>query len=98
METGSEFATSREHVRSLVLIVGRLKQLVDAGVERTQAYARDMMEFGNQLKALGSEQLNHPRISSWQEMKKGFGAVARYILTYILALRLPPLARSYSTM
>jgi len=76
LETGSEFASSREHVRALVHIVGRLKQLSDADVERTQAYARDMQELGNQLKTLGSDQTNHPRFDTWREMKKGFGMVA----------------------
>lgn len=77
METGSEFATSREQVRNLVQAVGRLKQLADAGVERTQAYARDMSELGNQLKALGNDQTNHPRNGTWNEMKKGFNAIAK---------------------
>lgn len=77
MDSGSEFASNREQVRSLVLIVGRLKQLADAGVERTQAYARDMIELGNQFKCLGNEQPIQQKTGIWNEMKKGFSAVAK---------------------
>lgn len=77
METGSEFASSREHVRTLVHIVGRLKQLSDAEVERKQAFARDMLDFGNQLKTLGNDQNCHPKIETWQEMRKGFYSVSK---------------------
>lgn len=84
----TEFAASREQVRSLVQIVGRLKQLADAGVERTQAYARDMIELGNQLKCLGNEQQSQQKCGIWNEMKKGFKVIAKYVVLFTFDVRL----------
>lgn len=73
----SEFAASREHIRSLVQIVGRLKHLADSSVERIHSYARDSEDFGVQLKALGAINVNPSASGHWGRMQKGFTTLSR---------------------
>lgn len=73
----TEFATSREHIRTLVQIVGRLKQLADSSVERVHMYAKDSEELGTQLKALGVVNINSVTGGHWTHMQKGFTALSR---------------------
>lgn len=73
----TEFASSREQIRSLVQIVSRLKQLADSSVDRIHAYARDSEELSAQLKALGAINTNRTTGKSWTSMQKGFGALSK---------------------
>ncbi|KAB0793507.1 hypothetical protein PPYR_13127 [Photinus pyralis] len=77
----SEFANNREQVRTLVQVISRLKQLADADVERSQAYARDSEEMANQLKMLAG--INPEQLTSghWKHMQKGFSSLSQELLS-----------------
>lgn len=75
----SEFATNREQVRTLVQIVGKIKQLADSYVERSFACARDSEELATQLKSLGSTNAAQASNGKWHNMQKGFTAISKEI-------------------
>lgn len=75
----AEFASSREQIRTLVQVIGRLKHLADSSVERTHAYARDSEDFGEQLKALGAINMYPTTGGHWMHMQKGFNTLSRFV-------------------
>lgn len=73
----AEFASSREHIRTLVQVVTRLKHLADLNVQRTHDYSRDSEDFGQQLKALAAVNTNLTTSGHWAHMQKGFALISR---------------------
>lgn len=73
----SEIATSREQIRSLVQVVGKLKLLADAAIERQNSYAKDSEDFAEQLRALSALNIGQVFGSQWSNMQKGFTALSR---------------------
>ncbi|RZB41738.1 sorting nexin-8 [Asbolus verrucosus] len=76
-----EIATSREQIRSLVQVIGKLKLLAEAAVERQNSYARDSEDFAAQLKTLSASNIGQVFGSQWVNMQKGFTAISRELHT-----------------
>jgi sorting nexin-8 len=73
-----EIASSREQIRSLVQVVGKLKLLAEAAIERQNSYARDSEDFAAQLKILSAaSNIGQVFGSQWGSMQKGFTALSR---------------------
>ncbi|XP_017780394.1 PREDICTED: sorting nexin-8-like [Nicrophorus vespilloides] len=77
----TEFAANREQVRTLVQIIGKLKYLADAEVERAQCRAKDAEDLAAQLKALGSINIGNVATGSWTGMQKGFVTISGELLS-----------------
>ncbi|XP_015608090.1 sorting nexin-8 isoform X2 [Cephus cinctus] len=81
-ETLTEFANSRDQIRTILMGISRLKTIADCLAIRSHGYAVDMAELGNQLSNLAAE----PHSTSswvtggstiWQDMKKGFHVISK---------------------
>ena len=72
-----EIASSREQIRSLVQVIGKLKLLAEADIERQNSYAKDSEDFAAQLKILSASSIGQIFGSQWTSMQKGFTALSR---------------------
>lgn len=50
MDTQSQLANSKEHIKVLYNSVTKLKDITERMVIRSTAYANDMLQFGRELK------------------------------------------------
>ncbi|XP_072382881.1 sorting nexin-8-like [Diabrotica undecimpunctata] len=75
----SQIAVNSQNIRTLVNVVGKMKQLTEANVERHNSAGRDFEEFINQLKSLSALNLDpgQANLENWSGMQKGFNVLSR---------------------
>ncbi|CAH0563473.1 unnamed protein product [Brassicogethes aeneus] len=75
----SQIASSREQIRLLVQVVGKLKYLTEKSVERQQTFAKDAEDLSEQLRTLSTSNVGQSSsfIKHWGDMQQGFGLISR---------------------
>lgn len=75
----AQIAASREKVRLLVQVIGKLKQLTERSVERQLNFSRDAEDLSEQLRVLSTSNVgqNHSFCEQWNNMKSGFALMSR---------------------
>lgn len=70
---------SRENIRALVNIVGRLKQDVESLVKQCQVSARDIEDISNQLKNISSMDVGSSQhfVDNWSSVQRSFNGMSR---------------------
>lgn len=81
MDTQSQLANSKEHIKVLYNSVTKLKDITERMVIRSTAYANDMLQFGRELKTIANDNTEITTWTtgtskSWFQLKNGFKNLA----------------------
>ncbi|KAJ8951556.1 hypothetical protein NQ318_020430 [Aromia moschata] len=74
-----QIAVNSQNIRTLVNIVGKLKQLTDASIDRQSEAGRHLDEFSSQLKTLSTLNITQGQtiIENWSETQREINSIAR---------------------
>nr|CAI5853596.1 unnamed protein product [Callosobruchus analis] len=74
-------AVNSQNIRTLVNVIGKLKQLAEDCVERQNVCSRQFEDFSAQMKILSTLDIGEGQscISNWLDMQKGFNIMAKEI-------------------
>ncbi|CAH1977901.1 unnamed protein product [Acanthoscelides obtectus] len=75
----SQQAFNSQNIRTLVNVIGKLKQLAEDNVERQNVSSRQCDDFSAHIKILSTLDIGEGKscISNWGDMQKGFNVIAR---------------------